>query len=174
MFKTFTFPILLILSFQGSNVIAEETSNRVAAKSDWAVFVGEAPNECWAVSAPKETLNKRGGVSVDVKRGQIQLFAIYRPSDDVKGQIAFTGGYPFAEGRNITMKIDGVTYELPTDGEWAWPPSADDEKKIIAAMKSGSKAVITAQSQRGTVTKDTFSLLGFTAAIKEASKRCSS
>jgi len=41
-------------------------------------------------------------------------------------------------------------------------------------MKSGSTAVLTAQSKRGTVTKDTFSLLGFTAAIKEANKRCSS
>ena len=174
MFKTLSFPILFILSFQGSNVIAQETSNRVAAQSDWAVFVGEGPKECWAVSAPKETSNKRGGVTVSVKRGQIQLFAIYRPSDNVKGQIAFTGGYPFAEGRNIEMKIDGVTYELPTDGEWAWPPSPEDDKKIIAAMERGSKAVLTAQSMRGTVTKDTFSLLGFTAALKEAGKRCSS
>ena len=50
MFKTLSFPILFILSFQGSNVIAQETSNRVAAQSDWAVFVGEGPKECWAVS----------------------------------------------------------------------------------------------------------------------------
>jgi hypothetical protein len=174
MFKTFTFTILFILSFHASNVIAQETSNRVAAQSDWSVFVGDDPKECWAVSAPKQTSNTRGGVTVSVKRGVIQLFAIYRPNDGVKGQIAFTGGYPFAEGRNISMKIDGVTYDLPTDGEWAWPPSADDDKKIIAAMKSGSKAILTAQSMRGTVTKDTFSLLGFTAALKEANKHCSS
>ena len=72
------------------------------------------------------------------------------------------------------MKIDDATYELPVEGEWAWPPNTVDDEKIIAAMKRGAKAIITAQSQRGTVTKDTFSLLGFTAALKEAKKRCSS
>jgi hypothetical protein len=39
-------------------------------------------------------------------------------------------------------------------------------------MKRGAKAVITAQSERGTVTKDTFSLKGFTAAVTDAEKRC--
>ena len=43
-----------MLSALSSNVNAEETSNRVAAKSDWSVFVGDNPKECWAVSAPKE------------------------------------------------------------------------------------------------------------------------
>jgi hypothetical protein len=33
--------------------------------------------------------------------------------------------------------------------------------------------VISAQSARGTLTKDTFSLLGFTAAVEDAEKRCS-
>ena len=173
MFKKTNFLVFSMLSALSSNVSAEETSNRVAAKSDWSVFVGDNPKECWAVSAPKEIENKRNGVKVKVKRGQIQLFAIFRPADKVDGQIAFTGGYPFADGRNISMKIDDATYELPVEGEWAWPPNTDDDEKIIAAMKRGAKAIITAQSKRGTVTKDTFSLLGFTAALKEAKKRCS-
>ena len=40
-------------------------------------------------------------------------------------------------------------------------------------MKRGTEAVLTARSERGTQTKDTFSLLGFTAAIEDAEKRCS-
>jgi len=32
--------------------------------------------------------------------------------------------------------------------------------------------VLTARSSRGTTTKDTFSLLGYTAAVEEAEKRC--
>jgi hypothetical protein len=39
-------------------------------------------------------------------------------------------------------------------------------------MKRGAQAIVTAQSERGTVTKDTFSLQGFTAAVKDAEKRC--
>ena len=40
-------------------------------------------------------------------------------------------------------------------------------------MKRGADAVLTARSSRGTITKDTFSLLGFTAAVEDAQKRCS-
>jgi hypothetical protein len=43
---------------------------------------------------------------------------------------------------------------------------------IIAAMRAGSDAVLTARSARGTQTKDTFSLVGYTAASDEAAKRC--
>ena len=39
-------------------------------------------------------------------------------------------------------------------------------------MKRGVDAVLTARSSRGTQTKDTFSLLGYTAAVEEAEKRC--
>jgi hypothetical protein len=33
-------------------------------------------------------------------------------------------------------------------------------------------AVLTAESSRGTTTKDTFSLMGYTAAVEEAEQRC--
>ena len=42
----------------------------------------------------------------------------------------------------------------------------------MAAMKAGSQAVLTAHSSRGTQTVDTFSLLGFTAAMDDAQSRC--
>ena len=44
---------------------------------------------------------------------------------------------------------------------------------IITYWKRGSEAILTARSSRGTITKDTFSLLGFTAALEEAEARCS-
>jgi len=39
-------------------------------------------------------------------------------------------------------------------------------------MKRGATAVVTGISKRGTITKDTFSLLGFTAALEDVEKRC--
>ena len=72
----------------------------------------------------------------------------------------------------MNVNIGGQEFEMFTEGEWAWPASTSDDAKIIAAMKRGSNAVLTARSGRGTVTKDTFSLLGFTAALDEAEKRC--
>lgn len=151
----------------------DQSTNRVAAKTDWSVFVENDPKECWGVSAPKETVNTRDGRVVAVRRGDILLFVFFRPQAGVKGQVTFTGGYPFAEGSTVNLNISGTEFELFTDGEWAWPASAADDAKIVTAMKRGAQAVLTARSARGTQTKDTFSLLGFTAAIEDADKRCS-
>lgn len=153
-------------------IAAQETNNRVAANTDWSVFVESNPTECWAVSAPKETVNTRDGNIVAVRRGDILLFVFNRPGANVKEQVTFTGGYPFAGGSTVSMNIGGTDYELFTEGEWAWPATAQDDARIIAAMKRGANAIMTARSGRGTVTKDTFSLLGFTAASDDAAKRC--
>ena len=70
------------------------------------------------------------------------------------------------------MNISGTSFELFTVGEWAWPATTDDDSKIIVAMKRGANAILSGRSGRGTATKDTFSLLGFTAAVEDAAKRC--
>lgn len=150
----------------------EESTNRVAAETDWSVFVEDDPTECWSVSAPKETVNTRDGRVVAVRRGEILLFVFYRPGAGVNGQVTFTGGYPFANGSTVTMNIGDAQFELFSDGEWAWPATPADDAKIITAMKRGTDAVLTARSSRGTKTVDRFSLLGFTAAVEDAEKRC--
>ncbi|NRB16885.1 MAG: hypothetical protein HRU33_04740 [Rhodobacteraceae bacterium] len=155
-----------------ANAQQAQSTNRVAANVDWSVFQGNEPTECWGVSAPKESVNTRDGRVVAVRRSQIQLFVFYRPDGAESGQLTFTGGYPFAPGSTVNMKIGESEFELFTEGEWAWPATAADDTKIITAMKRGSQAVLTARSARGTQTQDSFSLLGFTAAVEDADKRC--
>lgn len=150
------------------------STNRVGVNTAWNVFMESGPDECWAVSIPKETVNTRDNRVVAVRRGDIYLMVFYRPGEEVDGQVYFTGGYPFADGSTVGVSIGGVEYQMFTDGENAWPASAVDDAKIVTAMKRGSEAVLTARSTRGTITKDTFSLLGFTAAVEDAEKRCTS
>ncbi len=157
---------------QSAQAQTAESSNRVATDTDWSVFVDDDPKECWGVSAPKETTNTRDGQVVEVRRGDILLFVFYRPGASVSGQVAFTGGYPFASGSTATLDIGGTNYELFTEGEWAWPATPEEDARIVAAMKRGANATITARSGRGTQTQDQFSLLGFTAAVEEAERRC--
>lgn len=158
--------------FATSAAAQEESTNQVAAKTAWSVFEDQNPRECWAVSSPTETVNTRDGRVVAVRRGDILLMTFYRPDAGVNGQVAFTGGYPFASGSTVNLNIGGNEFELFSEGEWAWPASAQDDAKIIAALKRGADAVLSAQSSRGTKTKDTFSLMGYTAAVEEAENRC--
>lgn len=164
---------LLAVAATGTMARAQdESTNQVATETAWSVFEDSDPRECWAVSSPTETVNTKDGRVVAVRRGDILLMAFYRPDAEVDGQVTFTGGYPFAEGSTVEVTVGEETFELFTEGEWAWPASTADDASIIAAMKRGTDAVLTARSSRGTITKDTFSLLGFTAAVEEAEKRC--
>ena len=158
------------ITLAGAMAQAQESTNRVATMTDWNVFTEESPKECWGVSKPKETVNTRDGQPVSVRRGDILLFVTFRPGKP--GEISFTGGYPFAGGSTVEVSIDGTPYQLFTDGEWAWPGSADEDAKLLAALKAGTSASLTARSGKGTQTVDTFSLRGFTAANDEAKKQC--
>lgn len=151
----------------------DESTNRVAQETDWSVFVEENPTQCWVVSTPRETVNTRDGRPVAVNRGEILMFVSYWPEQDRMGEVSFTGGYPFAEGSIVEVAIGGSTYQLFTEGEMAWAASSQDDAEIVTAMKRGAEAVLTASSSRGTRTEDTFSLLGFTAAVEDAETRCS-
>ena len=161
------------LAVSASAAMAQsESTNRVAVETAWSVFVEDEPKECWSVSSPTNTVNTRDGQVVSVQRGDILLFVTFRPGANVDGEVSFTGGYPFADGSTVTLDIGGTSFDLFSEGEWAWPASASDDAQIVAAMKRGTDASLTARSSRGTQTKDTFSLFGFTAAMEEAQSRC--
>lgn len=150
---------------------AQETINRVAANTDWGVFVGENPKECWAISAPIETVNTKDGKPAQVRRSDINLFVTFRPGKT--GEISFAGGYTFKEGSSVDMVVNtGAKFKLFTSGEGAWAGSSDEDTKIIAALKAGGDVTITGMSGRGTKTQDKFSLMGFSASMDEAAKRC--
>lgn len=151
----------------------EESTNRVAADTDWSVFVEDDPKECWAVSAPKETaLVDSDGNPTTGRRGDILLFVFDRPAAGVDGQVTFTGGYPFAGGSTVTLTVGSDDFELFTEGEWAWPATPEEDARIVEALKRGASAEVRGRSGRGNVTIDQFSLLGFTAAMDEVNSRC--
>lgn len=170
--RAITFGTLAVAAFLPFAVNAQDSTNRVDAKTDWSVFVEDNPTECWIVSAPKSVVNTKNGKVVAVNRGDTLLFVSYRPETNVKGEVSFTGGYPFKEGTTVNLKIGSASYELFVDGEWAWPASEGEDAKILTSMKRGASAVVTGLSSRNTTTEDTFSLLGFTAALEEAERRC--
>ncbi|MGZ9809005.1 invasion associated locus B family protein [Pseudoroseicyclus sp. H15] len=172
MFARIAATALALSALTGPALAQEETDNRVAAATDWSVFQETNPTECFAVSAPKEQVNTRDGSPVSVTRGETLLFVFYRPEQGVNGQVTFTGGYPFAGGSTVTLDVGDTEFQLFTEGEWAWPATPEDDARIVTAMKAGTSAVLTGVSGRGTTTQDTFSLLGVTAAIDEAQRRC--
>ena len=155
--------------------LAQAAAERVAAHNDWSVFVAGEPRECYIVSVPTSSSARRDGQPVEVDRGDIRLFVRFNPGESVTNEVSFTGGYPLREGTPVQVDLGAETFSLnPGAGDangWAWP-SAEDDSRMVAAMRRGSTATVTGVSTRGTTTVDTFSLAGFTAAVNEAEGRC--
>ena len=164
---------IITIFFSSPSLAKTYSTNRVDSKQDWSIFVEDNPSQCRIVSAPSKTKATRNGKTVKVKRSEIQLFALFEPSQKVYGQVSFTGGYPFKLGSTVRVTVGASEHILSqTDGEWAWPKDVKKNDELIKSLKRGVKALVFGTSKKGTRTQDTFSLLGFSAALEEAQKRC--
>jgi Invasion associated locus B (IalB) protein len=168
-------PIAFSLTLVGGGPALAQSAERVAAHTDWSVFVANDPKECYIVSPPTSSIARRDGNPVEVQRGDVRLFVAFRPGENVSNEVSFTGGYPFRDGSTVTLEIGSDRFTLgPGQGEaaeWAWTDPADDSR-AVSAMRRGATAKISGTSSRGTTTEDTFSLSGFTAAVEDAEARC--
>ncbi|MEL6477439.1 MAG: invasion associated locus B family protein [Pseudomonadota bacterium] len=152
-----------------------QTQSRVDVQKDWAVFVaGEGSNKvCWIVSVPEASTATKDGKPVTVNRGDIFLMVAIRPGQNVKNEVSFIAGYPFQAGSKVDVTVGSRQQQMFTDGENAWLPSPAEDDTAVSRFRAGAKARVKGVSSRGTTTVDTFSLSGFTAAIKSANGRCS-
>ena len=162
--------IIAVATGLAGPALAQESTNVIGTEGDWTIFGGSNPKECWAVSPPKSSANTRDGQAVQVDRGDIRLYIAYRPGS--AGEVSFSGGYPLKPGSTVAVDIGGNKFDLFTEGENAWTGSSSEDAKLIAALRAGSSATLTAVSSRGTKTVDTFSLSGITAATNKAKSSC--
>ena len=65
-----------------------------------------------------------------------------------------------------------MKFQLFTSGSRAWSFSVSEDLKIINAMKTSLKLSVIGTSSRGTITTDTYSLLGFTKAYQKINEAC--
>ncbi|MEL6582333.1 MAG: hypothetical protein AAFQ36_00750 [Pseudomonadota bacterium] len=163
----------IIATAAATSATAQQEVAAVAFHDDWSVFeTNEGTRECWIASAATESVARRGGQTVSVRRGDIRMMVSFRPQQGVSNEVSFTGGYPYREDSRVEMEIRGTTFEMFTEGEWAWPATPAVDAEIVNAMLRAGSAEVTGVSGRGTTTIDTISAIGFTAALRDAERRC--
>ena len=162
---------------------AAQSLELIGVQEDWRIYRdNDAGPSCFIYSEPSSWSAARDGQPVSVERVDIRLFinlfAIATP-------MFVMNGYTLTTDSPATVTIGGAETPLypnaaycTQDGaidrcdQYAWT-EPDDDAGLVAAMKGGREAVVTARSQRGTITTDTFSLTGFTAALNDAIQACS-
>lgn len=165
-----TLTLLLALSVT-AEALAQSKPRRLSTHQDWdAMISGSGSSKvCYVISVPKKTWISRSGA----RRGDIYLTVTHRPAFGVTDEVNVVVGYPIRQGSEARISVDGQhRYQFFTEGSGAWAYDPKDDRSVVAAMKAGVNLEVRATSQRGTNTRDTFSLRGFTAAYNAASQAC--
>jgi invasion protein IalB len=140
----------------------------------WTAYVTNTNGRktCFAWSKPTKSQGKY------TSRGDIAAFVtVYKPapkSDDYYdgGQVSIVAGYRYKKESTTNVSIGSHDFKLFTVDDRAWAASPADDKKLIEAMKAGSKMTVHGISWRPTKTTDIYSLKGFTAAYKAIRAAC--
>lgn len=162
--------LLILLSLTISCVAnAAETPKMLGEYGDWTAwtFNDRGNTICYMSSTPKKDEGKY------TKRGDIYVSVTHRPAEKSYDEVSFEIGYPFKTSAPFVIKIGNQTFDKTfTEGDKAWTVNADEDKKLITAMKRGDRMIVNGVSSRGTGTKDTYSLKGFSSAYQAISAKC--
>jgi len=105
-------------------------------------------------------------------RGDVSFMVTHRPAERAFDVVSMAAGYQYLPDSDAVFTSGSKRFNLFTSGERAWARDAQTDKAIVQLMISGNVMVIKGTSSRNTVTTDTFSLSGFTAAYKSISESC--
>lgn len=162
------FGLILGLAVAVQPAAAAEKTGHLGTFGDWEAYA-ESENGapvCYMGSKPKKAEGKYA------QRGDTFMLVTHRPKDKAFDTVNIEAGYAYKDGGEVTVAIGTQSFSLFTKGGQAWAKDAAADKALVKAMRGGSGMIVSGMSSRGTATKDTYSLSGFTAAHQAISKAC--
>ncbi len=152
-----------------STAQAAQVPTEIGEYDDWVAYYYQDASglTCYMASTPKRDEGKY------TSRGNIYTVITHRPNDKSYDVVNITAGYTYKPESKVEIKIGNQTFDkLFVNGDKAWATSEKTDKEIVAAMKRGSRMIVHGVSSKGTKTKDTYSLAGFSQAYKAISAKC--
>ena len=105
------------------------------------------------------------------KRGENYIL-VYKLIGSDENIIQVETGYDYNLNSDILVKIDNDQYNFYSTEDSPDTAWTDNDDKVIYAMKKGLVLILNGESSRGTVTNDTYTLKGFTAALNKLNEDC--
>lgn len=160
--------VTTISGFTVDAVLADVRSERIDSFRDWTAytFMENGSKVCYIASKP---VKEEGDYK---RRGDVFAFVTHRPAANEKNTVSFLAGYTYQTDSTISVTISGQDYTLFSQDDRAWAPDTSLDERLIKAMKAGARMVVKGTSKRGTLTTDTYSLMGFTKAIGAINRVC--
>tara|TARA_A200000113_G_scaffold154527_1_gene139288 strand:+ start:29 stop:499 length:471 start_codon:yes stop_codon:yes gene_type:complete len=126
----------------------------------------KADEYCYIGSLATET-----DLPSDKKRGDFYVL-VYKNIGNPDTVLQIEAGYSYKVSSDIIISIDKGEYRFYTTEDLPTAAWTEEDLKVIFAMKKGLELKVTGESSRGTVTNDTYTLNGFTAAYNKLTEDC--
>ncbi len=117
------------------------------------------------------SLATQSDLSPEKNRGEFYIL-VYKNIGNPETIVQIEAGYDYKIGPDIKVNIDKGNYIFYTNEDVPSAAWTEEDNKVIFAMKKGLELVVTGESSRGTVTNDTYTLKGFTAAYNKLIEDC--
>ena len=153
-------------------VAPAHAATSIGTFKQWGAYTSSDSNGkmCFVASQPQNSQYQPNNVS---SRDPVFFMVTSIPGKNIRNEASTIIGYPFADNVKVTVEIDGGNqFVMFTDKDSAWIENPAQESDLIAAMKGGTRMVVIGKSRRGTLTTDTYSLSGVTAALDAMAKEC--
>lgn len=165
------FAVALVTLFQaghGLTPASAQEPEHLDIHRDWHTYTYRENNNlvCYMVSKPTK---EEGEYS---QRGDVYMMVTHRPAEASRDVISVITGYAYRPESEATISVGDKLFDLFTSENTAWAREAATDGLMISAMKAGTSMTVKGTSSRGTLTTDTYSLLGFTAAYNQISRTC--
>lgn len=135
---------------------------------DWSAYEFQDANGkvCYMASRP---IKDEGNYT---RRGEIYALITHRPEERSFDVVSFIAGYTHKAGSDVSVQIGSDNFDLFTQGDTAWTRDGETDRSLVASIRKGSRMVTRGTSSRGTLTTDTYSLSGSSAAYEAIGKAC--
>ncbi len=160
--------LFLVTLLAGASPTWSQAIERLGDFTDWSAyrFVEDGQPACYVASRPKTAVGDY------TKRGKIYAMVSHRPAAKRLDEVSLVGGYVYKVDSPVEVVVDAKRWSFFSEGDQAWAPTPEEDRALVQAMKSGSRMVVKGTSSRGTLTTDTYSLLGFSKAYAAIVKAC--
>ena len=165
-----TMALAIVVAAASASAALAQTPTKINDFNKWAAYryAGQSGVICYILAKPEQELPAtRNGQAVN--HGQVVFMVSNRPSEGVTGEPMFQVGYPFRQGSEVSVTVDGKPFVMFTSGDGAWTKNPSDDQSLVAAMRAGNNMEVSGVSSRGTNTRYIYSLSGVTAALREIS-----
>ncbi|MDC1383144.1 invasion associated locus B family protein [Candidatus Puniceispirillum sp.] len=162
------FMFVTVTSFAGMSALADPVEMLISKNWGAYRYDNDVSRTCFSSSVPVKSAGK-----YDPKnRGDIRVFVSHGPGKAERNVVQVIAGYRYKPQSDVNLNIDGKIFKLFTIEDRAYAESEEDDRRIIALMRRGSRMTVIGTSSRGTKTTDTYSLSGFTKTKAVIDKTC--